>query len=241
MRNRDPHPRRRGAGATAVVTFDVAPNAEDLSNGLTHGLGLSLSEALNSGLPIFGIVNNALFEVIDDQNPANSPLAIQETLESFQVTSQNQPASAVQSWQVTNQNASDQPDNLVLVFQRPMPNDVLVNGTLEMFQYDLQEVSLDLDNGSDWLLIRVDVGPETWYYPAVRLGALANGASLPMPFETDITVQNPEIFERTGLEDVLGLPDWQLRAAYFVIPEPTTGGLVALGCAMLAWSARRRS
>jgi len=221
--------------AQATVTYDQTP-----TDGFNHGLGLSLAEAQNAGVPFFSAIGGQLFTVVDDQDPANSSLLIEETLVSDQVTDANNPASAVQSWQVTNQSGSDQPDNLVLVFQRPMPNTVLVDGVEEDFEYDLGEVSLDLQNGFDWIILQVDQGSETWYYPAIRLGALPDGESLANPFETALTVQNPEIFERVNQEFVLGLPDWQVRAA-FIVPEPSTGLLVGLGCAALALRRSRRS
>lgn len=226
------------AHATALVTFDVGPNGD----GFEHGLGLSQATAEGSGVAILGARNNQLFTVVNDADPASSPLLLEESLKSFSATSRNDPAQAVQTWDVTNQTGSDQPGDLVLVFQRPMPNTVEVDGSIESFEYDLGEVTLDLDNGFDWFILRVDGDQpgETWYYPAIRIGPLAIGASIPDPFEMKLTLDPPEIFLRTNEEFVLGLPDWQVRAAY-VVPEPGTGLLVGLGCALLAVGRSRKS
>lgn len=215
------------------IRYDIAPGSGDP---FKHGLGISQSVAESAGIPIFGTVDDELFTVIDDLDPSNSSLRLETSVASFNLVDETVPATAVQSWEVTNQSGRDQPSSLVLVFQRPLDNEIFVNGQTETFEYELGEVSLNLSNGADWIILRVDDADndETWYYPAVRLGELEDGASIPSPFEMDMTLDNPEIFERIDQEFVLGLPDWQVRAAFFVIPEPSTGLLVALGCALLA-------
>lgn len=232
------------ASATSTLTFDVAPGPGEEP---THGLGISFAMAQASGLDIVSIASGPFTIFIEDENgnpTPDSPLLVDKSLLSKAVTSREDPAFAVERWDLENNTGFDQPATLVLAIQRPLENQVDVDGTIEEFEYLLGEVSLDLDNGFDWMILEVpDAGSgETWYFPAVRLGPLAMDGSTAL--ELDMTLDNPRIFpelaDPTTDEFDLGLPRWQVRA-FYIVPEPSTALLLGLGIAALAVRPPRRS
>ena len=226
------------ASATVLVGFDAPDSTETPSPGISEATALSAQLA---GIQILDVVGDTLFQVVDDDDPASSRLLIDATIDDFVVSAPTSPASAVQPWTVTN-NGAALSEHIALVFVAPLENELLVDGSPVGFAYDPADVFLDLDNGEDWFLVRIDsaTSDETWYYPAIRIGPLAEGAPLANPFDMDLTLNDPVIRQRINQEFVLGLPDWQVRAVVLV-PEPSTALLFALGCGALAVGGRRRS
>ena len=235
------------AGATGTISFDMAPTADPSDAGFTHGVGISFAMAQATGLDFVSIASGPFTILIEDADgnaTPDSPLLVDKRLLSRSVTSRTDPATAVERWTLENNTGFEQPGTLVLAFERPISNSVDVAGTLEEFQYALGEVSLDLDNGFDWMILQIpDAGSgETWYFPAVRLGPLALDGIAAL--ELDMTLDNPRIFPEMANpatdEFDLGLPRWQVQA-YYIVPEPSTALLLGLGCAALAVRPPRRS
>jgi hypothetical protein len=160
------------------------------------------------------------------------------------------PATGQAGWTGTNTSGLNQAGaldtfNLYLIFAQPLLNDEFtVNGQPQPVEYDPADVGLQLSSGeaglADWEILRVLVaGSDPVYYPAVSLGALADGSTL--PFDLFYTLKNPQVFGEP-FNFVLGIPKWNLffTSLPTVVPEPSPALLVLIGLGTLVGARRAR-
>ena len=220
---------------TTTVQWDGQTD-NPLIIGDAQGFGVTEATALASGLPI--LVPGMLAQA--------TGLEIGQTLDPFSILT-GPPGEATSSWTVTNNTGIDLIGDVYLVFAKPIENTITVAGMDVDIEYDPSDVGLTLENGTggdDWVLIEafdtdgVDPDYGTLYYPAVSLGSLLIGDTSDA-FSVRYVLDNPQVFLDTqGFE--LGIPRWQILAAFTPIPEPSTALLVALGLGAFALVRRRR-
>jgi MYXO-CTERM domain-containing protein len=196
------------------------------------GYGLTQQTASASGIPI--VPMNTLAQA--------TGLTVTQDFDESSVST-GPPATGISNWNVTNDVGKDLLGQLYLVFAKPLENTILVNGQSQLVDYAPDDVGLTLQNGAgglDWVIFQVFNGLDLYYYPAVSLGSLGAGETTASPFQVNYILDNPQIFlDATGFE--LGIPKWQLLAAFVPIPEPSPALLVAAGLGILAAGRRRRS
>ena len=208
-------PGSAGSIATAEIRFDGA-----------SGFGVSQQTALASGAPILTRDSVALATDLETTRNVN---------EGSLVT--GPPATVTSLWNVTNQTGQDLFGSLYLVFARPLPSTISVDGQPQDVTYLPEHVGLRLQ--SPWVIFEVDFDPnaDPVYYPAVLLGSLGDGQTTADPFAVNYILDDPQIFlDADGFE--LGLPTWQILSVFIPIPEPST--VLLLGAGLAALGVRRR-
>jgi hypothetical protein len=190
----------------------------------------------------------------------SSPVEVQG--ENLSITAETVPGSAfvgpdaggaTQNFTVTNDSGphpTNSEDQLLLVFKS---FDTAVAGISShdyLGSYSEREEGPDpgtlttvgFDVSPDWFLVSFydDVLDQTVYFPAVALGALAQGDSTTVPISSWLTEPRTTLSEDLSTQ-LLMLPTLLYDAAFIPIPEPATGLLLGLGLVGLTWCGSKRS
>jgi hypothetical protein len=229
--------------ATAPAHAASVPVTWDGTDG--WGVSQATAQSANSaGIPIVQVPAVQLIDFDDPDVGVGHALNTSSPVIATPVGSG--PATVDSTWSATNlsdMNAPGDPvpDNLYLVFSRPFEYQIFLNGQTQTFSYDPADVGLTLSSGeaglADWVLLLVAAGNPV-YYPAVSLGTLAAGSTL--PFQLFYTLDPPQLFgEPTNFQ--LGIPTWNLFFTSIAVPEPSTALLLLFGLGALAVARREHS
>jgi len=145
------------------------------------------------------------------------------------------------SWSVENVSGSDLFGASYLLFTHADPFEK--EGVL--IDYEDTNVGLTIDAALGWVIVQAMAGGQTFYYPAVLLdrsvqnpldGVLVNGVPSD-PFALKYVVNEPLVQAPPG-SGTFQLPELSIGRAFTAVPEPASGGLLALG--LVALALRRR-
>ena len=213
----------RAVSIAAVLSALLAGAAPALASPIVYfvadGFGIPEADALaaaegEGGVPLLtGALQPAAGQLdVTDQQVLTSELS--------DVPSFGTPNRADSLWSVDNVSGAELADAW-LVFYAPL---TYTGGT----------AGLELDPAG-WGICRADFGEERFYYPAVRLGDLADGASAQALVHHVVA----EELERRGLE--LLLPQYAVGVASEPAAAPEPGALVLLGLGLGALAFRGAS
>ncbi len=144
-------------------------------------------------------------------------------------------ANVTSNWTLSNNTGTTLQD-LYLVFLKPLPNTIFLDGNPQPVTYDPADVGATI--GSNWVIFQLELNSIPVYYPAVSVGTLANGANAVFPLH--YVLDNPQVFTES-FNYQLGLPKWDLTFVSVPVPEPASGVLVLAGLVGIARSRRKRS